>query len=36
MNMKEHILMALREQFEGWNKLLAGLKEEQITAPRKY
>jgi hypothetical protein len=34
MNMKEHILAALREQFESWEKLLAGLSEEQTTAPR--
>lgn len=33
MNMKEHILAALREQFESWEELLAGLNEEQITAP---
>jgi len=33
MNMKEHILAALREQFKSWNELLAGLKEEQITTP---
>ena len=33
MNMKEHILTALREQFESWNELLASLSEEQITAP---
>ncbi len=33
MSMKEHILAALREQFEDWNKLLAGLNEGQITAP---
>ena len=34
MNMKEHILAAMREQFEHWQELLAGLSEEQITAPR--
>ena len=34
MDMKEHILAALREEFEGWQVLLAGLSEEQITAPR--
>lgn len=34
MNMKEHILAALREQFESWNQLLTSLSEEQITAPR--
>jgi hypothetical protein len=33
MNMKEHILTALREQFDRWEELLAGLSEEQITAP---
>jgi hypothetical protein len=32
MNMKEHILAALREQFETWEDLLASLSEEQITA----
>lgn len=34
MNMKEHILAALREQFERWQQLLTSLTEEQITAPR--
>ena len=34
MNMKEHILAALQEQFERWEKLLAELSEEQITTPR--
>jgi hypothetical protein len=33
MNMKEHILAALREQFGRWEKLLASLNEEQITKP---
>ena len=33
MNMKEHILAALREQFNSWEELLASLNEEQITAP---
>jgi len=33
MNMKEHILAALREQFESWEEFLASLNEEQITAP---
>jgi hypothetical protein len=33
MSMKEHILMALREQFDDWEKLLAKLGEEQITTP---
>jgi hypothetical protein len=34
MNMKEHILAALREKFNSWEELLAGLREEQIIAPR--
>jgi hypothetical protein len=34
MNMKEHILAALQEQFHSWEELLASLSEEQITAPR--
>ena len=33
MNMKEHILAALREQFNRWEELLASLNEEQTTAP---
>jgi len=33
MNMKEHILRALREQFNHWEELLAGMSDEQITAP---
>ena len=33
MNMKEHILAALREQFERWELLLANLSEEQISTP---
>jgi hypothetical protein len=33
MNMKEHILTALQEQFKNWNELLANLSEEQLTAP---
>lgn len=33
MNMKEHILAALREQLERWEELLARLSEEQITTP---
>ncbi len=32
--MKEHILAALREQFNQWEKLLASLSEEQITTPQ--
>jgi hypothetical protein len=31
--MKEHILAAMKEQFQHWEKLLAGLSEEQIVAP---
>ena len=34
MNMKQHILEALREVFDDWESLLAALSEEQITAPR--
>lgn len=34
MNMKEHILAALREQFDSWEKLLAGLNEHQIISPQ--
>jgi hypothetical protein len=34
MNMKEHMLAALREQFERWEALLASLSEGQLTAPR--
>jgi hypothetical protein len=33
MNMKEHILAALKEQFENWEKLLNTLNEEQLTTP---
>jgi hypothetical protein len=33
MNMKEHILTALREQFDRWEELLVSLDEEQITTP---
>jgi hypothetical protein len=33
MNMKGHILTALREQFDSWEELLASLGEEQLTAP---
>jgi hypothetical protein len=33
MNMKEHILAALREQFKRWEELLAGMSETQITTP---
>ena len=34
MNMKDHILAALQEQFERWEELLAGLREVQIDAPQ--
>lgn len=34
MNMKDHILAALKEQFESWEELLAKLTEEEITAPQ--
>lgn len=33
MNMKDHILAALREQFNLWEELLVRLSDEQITAP---
>jgi hypothetical protein len=33
MNMKDHILAALREQFESWEDLLTTLSEEQINTP---
>ena len=33
MNMKEHILAALQEQFESWEQLLSSLQEKQITTP---
>jgi len=33
MNMKDHILAALREQFDRWEELLASLSEEQVTIP---
>jgi hypothetical protein len=33
MNMQEHILDALREQFHRWEELLASLSDEHITAP---
>lgn len=33
MNMKYHILTALREQFNNWEELLSSLREEQITTP---
>ena len=34
MNMKEHILAALREQFDQWEELLMSLSEEELTAPQ--
>jgi hypothetical protein len=34
MNDKQQILTALREEFNRWEALLAGLSEEQITAPQ--
>lgn len=34
MNMKGHILAALKEQFENWEEFLASLSEEQISAPQ--
>ena len=34
MNMKDHILAALKEQFEAWDELLARLTEEEITVDR--
>lgn len=33
MNMKEHILSALREQIEAWEDLVNGMSMEQITMP---
>ena len=32
MNMKQHIVAALRENFDQWEELLASMSEEQITA----
>lgn len=34
MNMKDHILSALREQFENWEALLAAIREDEIIASR--
>lgn len=34
MNMKAHILAAMREQLNDWEELLASLSREQITSPR--
>ena len=33
MNMKDHIVAALREEFDQWEELLANLSEEQLTTP---
>lgn len=33
MNMKDHILAALKEQFDSWEELIANLSDEQITSP---
>jgi len=33
MNMKQHVLTALREEFNRWEQVLASLSEEQITTP---
>jgi hypothetical protein len=33
MNMKGHILAALKEQFDHWQELLTGLNEQQVTTP---
>ena len=33
MNMKDHILAALREQFDSWERLLASLNEGQVITP---
>ena len=33
MNMKDHILTALKEQFERWEELLSYLDDEQLTTP---
>jgi Protein of unknown function (DUF1706) len=34
MHMKQHILAALREEFDAWEALLGGLSEEQALAPQ--
>jgi hypothetical protein len=34
MNMKDHILAALREQFYRWQELLANLSDEQVISPQ--
>lgn len=33
--MKDHILAALREEFNRWEELLAGMSEEQVTTPHR-
>lgn len=33
MNMKQHILAALREEFEPWEELLGSMSEKQLVAP---
>ena len=33
MNMRDHILVAMEEQLQGWEELLASLGDEQIKAP---
>jgi len=33
MNMKDHILAALREQFNQWEELLTGMSSEQLSTP---
>ena len=34
MNMKDHLLAALAEEYNRWEELLASMSDEQITAPR--
>jgi hypothetical protein len=34
MSMKDHILTALREQFDEWEELLTRMSEEQLTTPQ--
>lgn len=34
MNMKDHILAALNDEFNSWEEFLVGLREEQINVPR--
>ncbi len=33
MSMKDHLLAAMREEFDQWEKMLAGLKQDKIIAP---